>query len=171
MKILVTVASRHGATDEIGERIAQRLRGHGHDVVNMPPQDVAELAPYDAVILGSAVYMGHWIPAAADFAERHRIASWNRPVWLFSSGPLGDPPAPVGDPPEVAPLAERVNAREHRTFAGELEDGVLGLKERVIVRLVKAPYGDFRDWNAIDAWADVIAEALVEVPLHQPMPA
>lgn len=165
MKALVTVASRHGATDEIGEAIARRLRAQGLEAVTTPPDEVLELGPYDAIILGSAVYMGRWIPAAVDFAERHLVALRDRPVWLFSSGPLGDPPVPAGDAPEVAPLVERVGAREHRTFSGELQDGVLGFRERLIVRMVKAPYGDFRDWHAIEAWADTIAEALAPVPV------
>jgi menaquinone-dependent protoporphyrinogen oxidase len=165
MKVLVTVASRHGATDEIGARIAACLRAHGHETVNVVPEDVAELQPYDAVVLGSAVYMGRWLPPAADFADRHMVALRDRPLWLFSSGPLGDPPVPAGDPPEIASLVARLGAREHRTFAGELQEGVLGFKERVIVRMVKAPYGDFRDWAAIDGWADAIADALVAVPI------
>lgn len=160
MKVLVSVASRHGATDEIGKRIARRLRGRGIQVVSMPPEEVAELAAYDAVVLGSAVYTGRWLGQAADFTSRHTLALRDRPVWLFSSGPLGDPPAPAGDPAEVAALMERIGAREHRTFAGELQEEALGFKERLIVRVVKAPHGDFRDWAAIDAWADAIAEAL-----------
>jgi len=160
MKVLVTVASRHGATVEIGEAIAQRLRERALDVVTMAPDRVAELAAYEAVVLGSAVYMSRWLPAAADFAARDWLALRDRRVWLFSSGPLGSPSVPVGDPPEVASLMERVGAREHRTFAGALREAGLGLKERFIVKMVKAPYGDFRDWAAIDAWADEIAHAL-----------
>jgi menaquinone-dependent protoporphyrinogen oxidase len=161
MKVLVSVASRHGATDEMGERIARRLRARGIEAVNTPPEEVAELAAYDAVVVGSAVYMGRWLGPAADFTSRHALALRDRPVWLFSMGPLGDPPTPAGDPAEVAALMERIGAREHRTFAGELREGALGFKERLIVRMVKAPYGDFRDWAAVDAWADAIAEALV----------
>jgi menaquinone-dependent protoporphyrinogen oxidase len=160
MKVLVTVASRHGATGEIAQAIVRRLRHSGIDAVLVLPQHVNELAPYDAVVLGSAVYMSRWLPAAADFAARHWLALRDRRVWLFSSGPLGSPPVPVGDPPEVASLIERVGAREHRTFAGALREASLGLKERFIVKMVKAPYGDFRDWGAIDAWADEIAYAL-----------
>jgi menaquinone-dependent protoporphyrinogen oxidase len=165
LKALVTVASRHGATSDIGEAIASRLRQHGHEASTAPPDEVAEVGPYDAVILGSAVYMGRWLPAAVDFADRHLVALRDRSVWLFSSGPLGDPPVPAGDAADVPSLVERVGAREHRTFAGELQEGALGFKERLIVRMVKAPYGDFRDWNAIDAWADTIAEAASRIPV------
>ncbi len=163
MNVLVSVASRHGATSEIGGALARRLRGRGLDVTTLPPESVTELEPYDAIVLGSAVYMGHWLPQAADFVERHLLALHDRPVWLFSSGPLGNPLVPAGDAPEVGPMVQRLGAREHRTFAGELQQGVIGFKERMIVKMVKAPYGDFRDWAAIDAWADAIAEALVPV--------
>jgi menaquinone-dependent protoporphyrinogen oxidase len=128
LKALVTVASRHGATSDIGEAIASRLRQHGHEASTAPPDEVAEVGPYDAVILGSAVYMGRWLPAAVDFADRHLVALRDRSVWLFSSGPLGDPPVPAGDAPDVPSLVERVGAREHRTFAGELQEGALGFK-------------------------------------------
>jgi menaquinone-dependent protoporphyrinogen oxidase len=133
------------------------------EVTNVPPQDVTRLDPYDAVVLGSAVYMGRWLPEAADFAERHRSALRDRQVWLFSSGPLGDPPIPAGQAAQLPPLIERLGAQEHRTFAGALRDEGLGLKEHLIVKVVKAPYGDFRDWAAIDSWADEIAHALTSV--------
>jgi menaquinone-dependent protoporphyrinogen oxidase len=93
------------------------------------------------------------------------VALRGRSVWLFSNGSLCDPPVPAGDAADVPSLVERVGAREHRTFAGELQEGALGFKERLIVRMVKAPYGDFRDWNAIDAWADTIAEAASRIPV------
>ena len=84
------------------------------------------------------------------------------PVWLFSSGPLGaDDPQPEGEPVHLDQLIGRTGARGHRTFVGKLDKDELGFGERLIVRAVGAPDGDFRDWDAIRVWADEIAEELL----------
>jgi len=162
MKVLVTVASKHGATDAIGEAVAEVIRDAGLEVECHVPRDVASLDGYDAVILGSAVYAGHWLEPARTFADRHAIALTERPVWLVSSGPIGDPPKPEGDLPDVEALAARMGAQGHRSFAGRLDRGSLGFFERTIVNALRAPDGDFRDWVSIRAWADGIAAQLTQ---------
>ncbi len=57
-----------------------------------PVEDVRDVEPYDAVVLGGAAYMFHWLKPAVTFARRHRKELAVRPVWLFSSGPLGTDP-------------------------------------------------------------------------------
>lgn len=163
MRALVTVASKHGATAEIGESLAQRLRERGVDVEVLPPEVVGSAAGYDAVIIGSAVYAGHWMKSATEFVQRQADTLRDRAVWLFSSGPLGEPPVPAGDAVEVDGLVRQVSAVGHRAFSGALERAQLGFGERAIVGLVRAPYGDFREWDAIDSWADEIAE-MIAVP-------
>lgn len=160
MKILVTVASKHGGSDQIGEAIAAKLTEEGHVVERQSPPHVTDLQPYDAVILGSGVYAGHWIDAAKTFAQRHAHELRARPVWLFSSGPLGEQLKPAGDPVDIPPLVELLKPRGHRVFAGTLQREHLGFTERAIVGMVHAPYGDFRPWGEIDAWAREIAAAL-----------
>jgi menaquinone-dependent protoporphyrinogen oxidase len=160
MQILVSVASKHGATAEIGEIIATGLRDAGLEVITLPPDRVESVEPYDAVILGSAVYAGKWMESARAFADRHASALEARPVWLFSSGPLGDPPMPSGDVPEMLNIAERLGARGHRTFAGRIDRDQLGIVERAITAVVHAPDGDFRDVADIRGWADEVIEAL-----------
>ncbi|HET8528818.1 MAG TPA: flavodoxin domain-containing protein [Gaiellaceae bacterium] len=155
MTVLVTCASKHGATTEIAEALGRELDAHGLDVDVVPADEVGGVERYDAVVLGSAVYMGNWLAPALALAEANEQALRGRPTWLFSSGPLGDPPQP--DPPDLAPLAERVGARGHRVFTGRLDRGRLSLGERAVVRMVKAPYGDFRDWEAVADLADEIA--------------
>ena len=81
-------------------------------------------------------------------------------MWLFSSGPIGDPPKPDDDAVDVADLVDAVSAWDHRTFAGRLERARLGFGERAIVAALRAPDGDFRDWDVIAGWAAGIAEAL-----------
>jgi menaquinone-dependent protoporphyrinogen oxidase len=160
MKVLLTVASRHGATEEIGETIAGVLRDAGLAVQTPPPDAIASLDDFDAVILGSAVYAGRWIDGARRFSERHHAELRNKPVWLFSSGPIGEPLAPLEESADGVRLARDLDARDHRTFAGRIDPDALGWVERTITRMVKAPDGDFRDWEAIRAWADEIAGSL-----------
>jgi menaquinone-dependent protoporphyrinogen oxidase len=162
MRILITTASRHGATTGIGDAIALQLRRAGHQVVHVDPAVISSLADDDAVILGSAVYAGRWERAARVFAERFAADLRSRPVWLFSSGPLGDPPKPLDESADVAHVLELTGAREHRLFAGRLDRSRLGLAERVIVAAVRAPDGDQRPWRDIEAWADGIAAELAQ---------
>jgi menaquinone-dependent protoporphyrinogen oxidase len=160
MKVLISVASKHGATGEIGDILAAVLGAAGIDVEARPPQDVISIDPYDAVILGSAVYAGRWLEPARAFGARLASELSARPVWLFSSGPLGDPPMPVAESTDALALSERIGAREHRTLAGRVERAELGFLERAITKAVRAPDGDFRDWVGIKSWAGQIAGSL-----------
>lgn len=160
MRTLVAVASKHGATADIAEAIAERLRDHGHEVTVSPADLVTGVDAFDAVVLGSAVYAGHWRGEATAMVDRFVAELASRPVWLFSSGPVGDPPKPVEDPVEVADLAATTGAIEHRVFPGAIDRHALGFGERAIVRALKVPEGDFRDPDAVRAWTDEIAATL-----------
>lgn len=161
MNILVAVASRHGSTHEIAGVIAEELGKRGYAVHVRGAADVEDAAPYDAVIIGSAIYMGNWLPEARHFVERNQARLAQVPVWLFSSGPLGEEdPQPRGDPAHLDELMQAAPACGHRIFAGKLDKHSLGIGERLVVRAVKAPEGDFRDWEAIRGWAREIAAAL-----------
>lgn len=160
VRVLVSVASKHGATEEIGEAIAAAITEEGIEAQVQAPERVATLDGFDAVIVGSGVYAGHWLEAARRFIERHGAALRERPVWLFSSGPLGDPLAPIAEAVDVAPLVETTAARGHRVFAGKLAREELGFGERALVKMVHAPYGDYRNWPEIGAWAREIADSL-----------
>jgi menaquinone-dependent protoporphyrinogen oxidase len=161
MRILVTAASRHGSTGEVASAIGTALTSAGLDVLVKPMHELDGVAGFNAVVLGSGVYMGRWIPEATGFLKRHEIELRARPVWLFSSGPVGSPdPKPVGDPIGIAELVSAVRARGHRTFAGRLDRRQLGLGETLVVGAVRAPDGDFRDWDAIAAWGLEIAAEL-----------
>lgn len=166
MKILVSVASRHGATGEIGEVIAGVLRDAGLAVQTRSPSDVTSLDDFDAVVLGSAVYAGRWMESARRFAQRHHEQLRARPVWLFSSGPIGVPLAPTEESADAVRLAGDLAARDHRTFAGRIDPDALGWVERTITRMVKAPDGDFRDWEEVRSWADDIATALARTEVE-----
>lgn len=160
MNVLVSAASRHGATREIAEAIAMGLQRRGVQARALPPGDVGELERYDALVVGSAVYMDHWLEPAVRLAEAAAQAG-RGPIWLFSSGPIGSPDSlPHDDAVDVALLLEATSAREHRVFPGRIDRRLLGFRERAVVAALHVQEGDFRDWAAIDAWAGEIAAAL-----------
>lgn len=177
MKILVAYATRHGATGGIAERIAGRLSANGHEAVARPVKGLRDADRYDAFVIGGAAYMFHWLGDATKFVERHRDLLAARPTWLFSSGPIGtDLVDKEGRdvfettiPREFPHLRELVHPRGERIFFGALDPDAkpVGMAERFMSILPAAknalPRGDFRDWPAIDAWADEIAAALQPV--------
>jgi menaquinone-dependent protoporphyrinogen oxidase len=166
MKVLVAVASRHGSSLEIGERIASTLRASGLQAEMRRVEDITSLDGYDAVVLGSSVYAGHWLRRARIFVDALESELVARPLWLFSTGPVGDPPRPTEDPSEAARYVKRLGSRDHRLFGGRLVAEDLGLAEKALVALVRAPYGDFRPWSEITAWAESIATELQAPPVR-----
>jgi len=167
MKALVTVTSKHGATAEIGRVIADKLREAGVYVAEQTPDRVNSLADFDAVIVGSALYMGRWMGEAREFVKDNAEELSKKPVWLFASGPIiGTQNAPNdgADAAEGRKLQELIGARESRVFAGELKKESLGFVEKQIVKMVKSPWGDYRPWDEIRAWAESIAHELEAVP-------
>jgi menaquinone-dependent protoporphyrinogen oxidase len=161
MTILVTAATKHGATMEIAEAIGRALDEAGMAASVQPVAHVGSLDPYEAIVLGSAVYVGHWLEPARTFAKRNAEALQARPTWLFSSGPIGDPPRPKAeDAVKVDDLMAATGARAHQLFAGRVDRHRLGFGERAVMHAVGAKDGDFRDWDAIAGWAREIAAAL-----------
>ncbi|MEU1511082.1 flavodoxin domain-containing protein [Streptomyces sp. NPDC005811] len=158
--VLVTYGTTNGSTAEIAEAVADVLRKDGLSVEARPARDVVSVAPYDAVVVGGGLYAGRWHKDARRFVRRHRRTLAGRPVWLFSSGPL-DPSASERDIPPVRGVRRAMtalDARQHITFGGCLEEGAKGRVAGMILRSGKG--GDFRDFAAIETWADGIAQEL-----------
>jgi menaquinone-dependent protoporphyrinogen oxidase len=164
MKVLVTAATRHSATTEIAAAVARVLRLRGLETVELSPADVGDLDDYDAVVLGSAVYLGRWLEAATSLVTRGTPQLATKPVWLFSSGPIGVPPT-ASETPDLSGIIAATGAVEHRVFAGKLDKEELGLLERTLVRAVHAPEGDYRDWAEVSHWASEIADTLATSPV------
>lgn len=190
-RVLIVHASRHGATAGIAERIAEVLEASGLDTDVTAAADMIDPEPFDACIVGGGVYMGSWVKEGPEYLERFAPTLATLPVWLFSSGPLPgstkeassaevDPIENALGPKEgpgsggrkrIEELAERIQPRDHRVFAGAFDpkDPPKSMSERVVRMLPAAkgvlPPGDFRDWPAIEAWAREI-----ETALRQPVP-
>ena len=172
VQILVTYATKYGATAEIAEKIGQVLRQAGFHVDVLPTDRVSDLTPYKAVVLGSAVYIGRWRKNAVKFLQANETVLAERMVWLFSSGPTGE-----GDPVELLqgwrfpeaqqPIANRIQPRDIAVFHGDVNMEKLNMFEKWILNNVKAPVGDFRDWDAINSWATAVVDEL-KLAVSQP---
>lgn len=161
MRVLVAVATQHGATREIADLIGATLAERRLDTDIREVEEVSDLSGYDAVVIGSAVYVGNWLKPAREFVEHHDAELAARPTWMFSSGPIGDPPKPdAASAVKVDDLVERVGAREHRLFSGRLDTARLGFVQRMVARAAHTAPGDYRDWDAIQEWATTIADGL-----------
>jgi len=162
-RVLVVVASKHGATAGIADALARGLAdsparaGVALSALVVPAQRQPDPGQYDAVLLGSAVYAGRWLDAAREYAAHYAEALRHRPVWLFSSGPIGEPPFPPDEPHDAGPIAALTGARGHRVFPGRLDKSRLTFGEQAMVTAMRAPLGDFRDWAAVGTWAAEIA--------------
>lgn len=133
LRVLVAVASRHGGTDGIARALAAAVQrtfdtsGVEAEVDCTSLVDVPSVERYDAVVLGSAVYMGRWLSTARRFVDAHAAELAVRPTWLFSSGPIGSPQKPTDDAVDVAHLVDITRARAHETFPGRLQRNDLRL--------------------------------------------
>jgi menaquinone-dependent protoporphyrinogen oxidase len=170
MRVLVTVGSRHGATREIGDEVAQVLARAGHVVDVVHPDDVRDVGRYGAVVLGSAVYAGRCLPSVRALVSRSAAELAQTSVWVFWSGPVGVPLQPQGEPGELERMLRRVRPRDRKVFAGRLAMEELGVAERALVRMLGARPGDYRDFDDVRRWAWGIADELARATGAQALP-
>jgi menaquinone-dependent protoporphyrinogen oxidase len=166
-RVLVTFSTKYGATAEITEKIGEVLQQAGLEADVLPAERATDLSAYQAVILGSAVYIGRWRKEAVKFLQANEQTLAEKPVWLFSSGPTGE-----GDPVELLqgwrfpgklqPIVDRIQPRDIAVFHGAVDVNKLNFIQKWMLKNVKAPVGDFRDWEAITSWARAIADELKE---------
>jgi menaquinone-dependent protoporphyrinogen oxidase len=149
MKVLVCAASKYGATSEIAQAVADVLAGKGLEVTEAPPEQAGAVEEFNAVVLGSAVYMGQWMKPARELAERSAAALAARPVWLLSSGPVGEPAKPADNPVDLTNILQATNAPDHHIFTGKLVKKHLNFPDRAITSALRAQEGDFRNWTDI----------------------
>jgi len=170
--ILVGYASKHGATAEIAERIAEILTLAGQAAEARPVQQAGDLGGYQGFVIGSAAYKTHWRKDATAFVMSNQALLAHRPVWLFSTGPLGTDAKDANgvdlrtaaEPRQIPGLQESIHPRDHHVFFGSLDPSRLTFAEKTLRKLPAAraimSEGDFRDWTEIEDWARSIAEEL-----------
>lgn len=164
MKVLVAYASKRGSTAEIAEAVAATLRKSGIDAEPAPADGVRSLEDFDAVVLGSAVYMKRWRGDARHFLRRHREGLEKLPFWVFSSGPAGDPAEDNPEwtePAKIVHEVERLGARGHVVFGGRLPQEPHGPMEKAMVKNTPPRFKDRRDWDEIRAWSTGVAAELL----------
>jgi len=149
-------------------RIARSSAGRSPPAASrsvLPPPAVTSVASYDAVILGSGVYVGHWMDAAGTSSSaRRRLV--RRPVWLFSSGRSATPRACENAVDIEAIMTDMAPADTASSPARRQVPTRPG--EKVILKAVRASEGDYRPWDEIRAWAGEIATALKGTPAPPP---
>lgn len=174
MRVLVVYVTKYGSTREIAERIGATLNESGLEAVVAPAGEVGHVGDYDAYVVGSAAYMFHWMKEGSEFVRRNAAVLRGKPVWLFTSGPLGTDEVDsegndvraAATPPEIAEFTELLKAREHRVFFGAYDASRLSLLHRLAMtfstpRIKKLMIeGDFRNWSEIEIWSKSIATSL-----------
>jgi menaquinone-dependent protoporphyrinogen oxidase len=166
INVLVAFATKHHSTEQIAEMVGAVLRQETTLHVEVRPvETVVDVSAYGAVVLGSAIYAGQWLPAASAFIQKHQDTLAKRPVWIFSSGPIGegDPRELIGDwdiPSNLRPVVENISPRNITVFNGSIDMAELSLFEQFIIKGMRAPTGDYRDWELIRQWGYQIAHEL-----------
>jgi menaquinone-dependent protoporphyrinogen oxidase len=165
---LVAYASKYGATHEIAERIAKGLQQQGIPVTVQAASEVRSLALYDAVIIGSALYGGNWLPQARAFIERFRDELAKKEVWVFSSGPAthDDPVSVLGGwhiPESLKDSLNIIRPQSIVLFSGKIDVTKLSSEDYLVSSSLRGTSGDYRNWSAIEGWTREIAFALTRL--------
>ncbi|RMG72578.1 MAG: flavodoxin [Chloroflexi bacterium] len=156
-RILVTYASKIGSTIDVAEVIAKMLEDHDirvdlYEIENAP----SDLDKYDAVVVGSPIRRGAWLPEAVNFVKQHKAALYRKPVAYFVTCLTLQ-----NDTPEnhnevyhyIDPVLDMLHPIDVGLFAGKLDTEELPLATRLMMRLKRVKEGDFRDWDLIRHWA------------------
>ena len=166
--VLVAFATKHGSTKAIAHAVGSKLHSAGLRARVLPASVVRDLSAYDAVVVGSAIYHDQWMWDGFRFLRRMRGQLRERPLWLFSSGPIGGTPAgealletccgtDTKVPNTLVPSLGRLTVRGHATFGGRVDERAAGIFERYI------PRGDWRDFEQVRAWTRGIGEQVPDL--------
>lgn len=164
-QILVTYASKYGSAAGIAEKIGQILSESGCFVDVLTVEHVKNLESYQAVVLGSSVYIGQWRKKAVKFLNRNMKPLSEIPVWLFSCGLTGKDGPEEGKedwkfPKKIQPILDRIQPRDITLFFGKIDLERLNFLEKMMFKNAQGAIGDFRNWDKITSWAEGIAKTL-----------
>jgi menaquinone-dependent protoporphyrinogen oxidase len=155
-KVLIAYATRCGSSIGVAQAVGETIAKNGVAVDVNPIKELTGIAGYDAIILGSAVRMGQWLPEAVGFVKTHQSALSQIPVAIFSVHimNMGDSPESIaGRQVYTVPVRDLITPCAEAFFPGQLDASNLSFFERMLGRMVGSPEGDFRDWEAVNGWA------------------
>ena len=159
-KILVAYASKCGSTSEVAQVIGQTLANSGNKVDVRPINDVGDLSPYQAVILGSTIRVAQWLPETSKFVETNQQALSQIPTAYFTVCMTLSQDNEENCRKAAAfldPVRQIAKPVEEGLFAGKMDYGKLSFVDQLLVTKVKQiPEGDFRNWQAIKTWAQAL---------------
>lgn len=163
-KVLVVYATKSGCTTDIAKKIGDTLAERGASVDVVPAEKAGDVAGYDAVVVGSGVRMGQWHESARTWVTSNSAALKGLPVAFYTCNlTLAQEPEKVDEVRAFTdPLIEAsgVTPVDIGLFAGWNEPKKFSLVERVVMKAMKAPQGDFRDFSAVGEWAQGVAPKL-----------
>lgn len=156
-RILVAYATRHGSTAGVAEAVARELTVAGFEARAVAFPAVDSLEGYDGAVLGAPLYVGAPLDLSP-FVTRYRITLARMPVAAFAVGLTPAAPDPKPEQVERARKAlidalSPIRPVAAALFAGAIDPAKMGFVERAATWVLRAPRGDFRDWDAIGAWA------------------
>ena len=156
-RILVAYATRAGSTAEVAQTIAKALSAAGAAVDVCPVKEVADLSPYRAVVLGSPIRMGRWLPEAFAFLKAHQAELKRVPVAYFVTC-VTLTSNTVENRRTVDAYLDPARAILHPVsvglFAGALDGSKVSFLDRLMIKAIKTPEGDFRKWDEIHLWGE-----------------
>jgi menaquinone-dependent protoporphyrinogen oxidase len=161
-KVLIVYASRCGSTGEVAQAIAQELTAQGREVDVRQVGEVADLGGYQAVLVGSAVRFGKWLPKATKFVEEYRQTLGEVPTAFFTVHALAIDDSPASQQKREAyldPVHKFLSPKREAFFAGKIDPARLNFAERTLASIIRVQ-GDLRDWDAIRRWARQVGQDL-----------
>jgi menaquinone-dependent protoporphyrinogen oxidase len=155
-RILVAYASKKGSTAEIALAVGKEIRTAGHLVDVTEMRSESSLESYNAFVIGAPFYMGNIMADMGKFIGKYRDALAKVPVAAFAVGlaPLGKDPADTENAmKKLRRTCEPLTPVTITVFGGKVDPAKLSWFQNWMIKKVKSPVGDFRDWAAIAAWA------------------
>ena len=162
-RILVTYASKAGSTGEVAAAIGKTLASNGPTVDVLPLDDVSNIQAYQAVVVGSAIRADSWISAATNFVDSHQSTLRQIPTAFFTCCMALYKQSEENRQKALAymdPISNMVDPVAIGAFAGKMDYRNISFLDRTIVKMIGVPEGDFRNWDAIQAWAGSLQPAL-----------
>lgn len=155
-KVLVAYGTRAGSTASVAERVAEVLNRSGFTAQAVNAKEAAEVGSYDAVVLGSSIRAGKLHPEALKFLDKNKAALAAKPFAVFVvclAMKDGDEKGRTTAAAYLEPVRAQVKPVSEGLFAGTYDPEKLGFAVRQVMKMMKAPPGDYRKWDEIEAWA------------------